>query len=334
MSAPTPVSSLVHRRTLVTAGLLLIISNSFLLRSSLIRGFLLYIRLLSFLFSGVLSLLELDIKKLVALRTLSQISLCILSLSLFLFRQSYNYILMHALFKSLLFMQVGYIIYVSMGQQLMNKITMKLNNILLVLTFLSLVRLMGLLYVSSVEIKEVVVMQIIEREIRSVFLLLLIVSIRSRYFYRLRILNSIDNLYNNSPIVYSHHRKVMEAISVLGVLLLFFGNYRLAFYSYNPVVFSNNSLLPLLLVSVVVSILVFSKFRSINITYILTNNRYFILLYPLVLYFPCTESLLTKRLRNTLQSLSYLRLIFNLIMSSNGSLFYIRIIGSILILMI
>uniref|UniRef100_A0A914NRL3 Uncharacterized protein n=2 Tax=Meloidogyne incognita TaxID=6306 RepID=A0A914NRL3_MELIC len=61
MVAPTPVSSLVHRRTLVVSGCFLI--------------------LLGILISLILILFEIDVKKIVAYRTISQVSLIFLFFS-------------------------------------------------------------------------------------------------------------------------------------------------------------------------------------------------------------------------------------------------------------
>lgn len=117
MSAPTPVSSLVHSRTLVTAGLILLINfNNLVIQKDVIR-IILIIGLFTIFFSRITALVEEDLKKVVALRTLSQIGFSMVTLGLGLSFISFIHLIRHALFKSCLFMQVGYIIHCSFGQQ-------------------------------------------------------------------------------------------------------------------------------------------------------------------------------------------------------------------------
>jgi NADH-ubiquinone oxidoreductase chain 5 len=115
--APTPVRSLVHRSTLVTAGVFLIIGFVILNDVSFFRNIFLSFGLLTMCFSNLLALFEKDIKKVIALRTLSQIGFCVFSLGLGFLFLTYFHILRHAFFKSCLFMQVGFIIYFFFGQQ-------------------------------------------------------------------------------------------------------------------------------------------------------------------------------------------------------------------------
>nr|AGI96040.1 NADH dehydrogenase subunit 5 [Ascaridia sp. GHL-2013] len=117
MSAPTPVSSLVHSSTLVTAGLVLMMSFGELLLGLGLMEILLLVGLLTMVFSSVAALVEEDVKKVVALSTLSQMGFCVLSLGLGLSCVSLIHMVSHAFFKSCLFMQVGVLIHSSFGQQ-------------------------------------------------------------------------------------------------------------------------------------------------------------------------------------------------------------------------
>nr|WEB60579.1 NADH dehydrogenase subunit 5 [Ascaridia galli] len=117
MSAPTPVSSLVHSSTLVTAGLILIMNFKNLVLSMDLSIFLLLVGLFTMFFSSVSALLEEDMKKVVALSTLSQMGFCVLTVGLGLSFVSLVHMVSHAFFKSCLFMQVGFLIHNSFGQQ-------------------------------------------------------------------------------------------------------------------------------------------------------------------------------------------------------------------------
>lgn len=117
MRAPTPVRALVHRRTLVTAGLILIMGFRVLslgVNMSFLVGF---VGLVTMVFSRVCALLEQDMKKVVALRTLSQMGFSILTLGLGLYFVSLLHLVSHALFKSCLFIQVGIFIHSFFRQQ-------------------------------------------------------------------------------------------------------------------------------------------------------------------------------------------------------------------------
>jgi len=117
MRAPTPVSSLVHRRTLVTAGLILLFNFKFIILFYKFSSIILNIGCLTIIFSRLTALVEEDIKKVVALRTLSQIGFSITTLGLGINLISFIHLIRHALFKSCLFIQVGFIIHNSFNQQ-------------------------------------------------------------------------------------------------------------------------------------------------------------------------------------------------------------------------
>lgn len=115
--APTPVRSLVHRRTLVTAGLILLINFNYLIIHKNVLSMCLVIGIFTIFFSRITALVEEDLKKVVALRTLSQMGFSMVTLGLGLNFISFIHLVSHALFKSCLFIQVGYIIHCSFGQQ-------------------------------------------------------------------------------------------------------------------------------------------------------------------------------------------------------------------------
>nr|UXK95589.1 NADH dehydrogenase subunit 5 [Macropostrongyloides woodi] len=117
MSAPTPVSSLVHSSTLVTAGLILLMNFSKLMLNGKVMFILLLIGLFTMFFSSVAALVEEDMKKVVALSTLSQMGFSMTTLGLGMSFISFIHLVSHALFKSCLFMQIGYIIHCNYGQQ-------------------------------------------------------------------------------------------------------------------------------------------------------------------------------------------------------------------------
>nr|QUQ05612.1 NADH dehydrogenase subunit 5 [Cheilomenes sexmaculata] len=115
MAAPTPVSALVHSSTLVTAGVYLLIRFHFLIMN--FNLFLLFIGLMTMFMSGLGANFEYDLKKIIALSTLSQLGLMISILSLGSYNLAFFHLLTHALFKALLFMCAGNFIHLMMNCQ-------------------------------------------------------------------------------------------------------------------------------------------------------------------------------------------------------------------------
>jgi len=116
MSAPTPISALVHRRTLVAAGVFIFWKFFELFPQNLVLGAF-SLRLLTLLYSGRLSLLESDFKKIVALSTLNQLALLFIALSLNCRSLAYFHLNVHAFFKSMLFLRVGVILHSAYSRQ-------------------------------------------------------------------------------------------------------------------------------------------------------------------------------------------------------------------------
>nr|ANJ70248.1 NADH dehydrogenase subunit 5 [Hydroporus discretus] len=110
MAAPTPVSALVHSSTLVTAGVFLLIRFNLVL-SYYMNLYLLYIGVLTMFMAGLAANFEFDLKKIIALSTLSQLGLMMSILSLGNYKLAFFHLLTHAMFKALLFMCAGCIIH-------------------------------------------------------------------------------------------------------------------------------------------------------------------------------------------------------------------------------
>nr|QLY90273.1 NADH dehydrogenase subunit 5 [Pherbellia dubia] len=111
MAAPTPVSALVHSSTLVTAGVYLLIRFNFLLVDSFLGQMLLLMSGLTMFMAGLGANFEFDLKKIIALSTLSQLGLMMSILSMGYYKLAFFHLLTHALFKALLFMCAGAVIH-------------------------------------------------------------------------------------------------------------------------------------------------------------------------------------------------------------------------------
>nr|UJH93075.1 NADH dehydrogenase subunit 5 [Venus verrucosa] len=116
MAAPTPVSTLVHSSTLVTAGVYVLIRFSDLL-SEVMSYLLLFVSMLTIIMAGSSGMVEIDMKKVVALSTLSQVGMMMFAISVGAVLVSFFHLVVHAFFKALMFMCVGGVIFYSGGVQ-------------------------------------------------------------------------------------------------------------------------------------------------------------------------------------------------------------------------
>merc|ERR1719347_256241 len=111
IAAPTPVSALVHSSTLVTAGVYLLIRFRSVLEGTVVQTGLLLLASLTMFMAGLGANFETDLKKIIALSTLSQLGVIMRVLALGFPDLAFFHLLAHALFKALLFICAGSIIH-------------------------------------------------------------------------------------------------------------------------------------------------------------------------------------------------------------------------------
>nr|YP_009192175.1 NADH dehydrogenase subunit 5 [Owenia fusiformis]ALO81693.1 NADH dehydrogenase subunit 5 [Owenia fusiformis] len=108
MAAPTPVSALVHSSTLVTAGIFLIVRfYNFLSEFDWFLPLTLLIGVSTMFMAGLGANVEMDLKKVIALSTLSQLGVMMASVGVGLVNLALFHLFTHALFKALLFLCAG-----------------------------------------------------------------------------------------------------------------------------------------------------------------------------------------------------------------------------------
>nr|DBA43878.1 TPA_asm: ND5 [Bombus polaris] len=116
MMAPTPVSSLVHSSTLVTAGIYLLMNYEILIDLKY-KELILMISSMTMLMTGFMANFEMDFKKIIALSTLSQLGFMMSIYSLKMTDLTFLHLFIHAFFKSMMFMCVGSFIHYMNGIQ-------------------------------------------------------------------------------------------------------------------------------------------------------------------------------------------------------------------------
>lgn len=118
MNGPTPVSSLIHTATLVTAGVFLLMKLSFLIEiHPFAFHFGLIIGTMTTLMSGLMAIVSKDIKEIIANSTISQIAFLLIAFSINHNSSALFHLIIHGAFKAGLFLSAGIIIHAIMDNQ-------------------------------------------------------------------------------------------------------------------------------------------------------------------------------------------------------------------------
>lgn len=112
MEGPTPVSSLLHAATMVCSGVFVLVRSSYILEyTPTILLSILWLGGLTTLVSGLIAVVTNDIKRVIALSTMSQLSIMMLAIGSSAYDLAIYHLYCHAFFKALLFMAAGSIIH-------------------------------------------------------------------------------------------------------------------------------------------------------------------------------------------------------------------------------
>jgi NADH-ubiquinone oxidoreductase chain 5 len=223
MSAPTPISSLVHSSTLVVAGVYILLQFRYCLLDILVV--LKYIRVLrlSVSFFGLLN--EADIKKLIAYSTIRHVSLIIYFLSFKLFKIVYFHLNIHAMFKSLIFMCFGFLILSSFHSQDKRLVTLlNLNPLVKIIYYFSCLCLIGLPFLSGFFSKDLIIEKIIEFSYDFFFVILLLLFLAVRIYYSFKLL-SLTSVLFSVVVVEKRFLGVIRAFIISLIIIIFINVY-------------------------------------------------------------------------------------------------------------
>nr|YP_009000471.1 NADH dehydrogenase subunit 5 [Ornithodoros brasiliensis]AHF21685.1 NADH dehydrogenase subunit 5 [Ornithodoros brasiliensis]QZP40888.1 NADH dehydrogenase subunit 5 [Ornithodoros brasiliensis] len=227
MAAPTPVSSLVHSSTLVTAGVYLLIRLNLLFQIDVMSSFLLYFALLTMLMSGLGAIMEMDLKKIIALSTLSQLGLMMLILSVGAVDLSFFHLLSHAIFKAMLFLCAGFMIHGSLGHQDIRfmGIFYMMNPMIGVAFSLANMSLFGIPFLSGFYSKDMILEWIYMMEISTFEIFLTIIATMCTCIYSLRVMYYSMWKGGISMVDFSYHWSFWMEIPIvlMGISVILFG---------------------------------------------------------------------------------------------------------------
>ncbi len=111
MEGPTPISALIHAATMVTAGIFMVARMSPIFElSETALSFVMIIGATGALFTGLIGIVQNDIKRVVAYSTLSQLGYMTVALGVSAYAGAVFHLMTHAFFKALLFLGAGSVI--------------------------------------------------------------------------------------------------------------------------------------------------------------------------------------------------------------------------------
>nr|QLM02028.1 NADH dehydrogenase subunit 5 [Capitulum mitella]QYF07869.1 NADH dehydrogenase subunit 5 [Capitulum mitella] len=227
MAAPTPVSSLVHSSTLVTAGIYLVVRLGWVYDFWL-NEMLMVLSVLTMFMAGLGACFEFDLKKIIALSTLSQLGLMMFSLSMGMVKIALFHLLMHALFKALLFMSAGCVIHGYKGWQ---DIRM-MGNIMITLPFMSScfvvsnLALSGMPFLAGFYSKDLILEMSLMNELNFLSLIMLFLSTGLTVAYTFRLIYYVvwrDYVLSGSSNISDGWGLMMKSCVGLVVFSVFFG---------------------------------------------------------------------------------------------------------------
>ncbi len=117
MEGPTPVSSLIHAATMVTAGVYLVARLDFLYQAVPVAGYVVALTgALTALFAASIALVHRDMKRILAFSTVSQLGFMFVAAGVGAYGAALFHLMTHAFFKGLLFLMAGSVMHALHGE--------------------------------------------------------------------------------------------------------------------------------------------------------------------------------------------------------------------------
>nr|YP_863643.1 NADH dehydrogenase subunit 5 [Nymphon gracile]ABF93275.1 NADH dehydrogenase subunit 5 [Nymphon gracile] len=242
MAAPTPVSSMVHSSTLVTAGVY-VLCRFFSLLPLFISDFSLFCSILTMFLASVCASYENDSKKIIASSTLSQWGVMMFSMSLGLKFLAFFHLIIHAFFKALMFLSGGSLMHGFSGSQdirFMGSLGV-LNPYVMSCLMFSSMCLGAFPFLASFYSKHLILDSFIFMDYNMFMLLVLYISNSMTLFYSLRLVKFLGSRFFNfnSIVSLSEDFHIFISLLLLLVLAMFSGYFLVIYYFSFPVYIFN-----------------------------------------------------------------------------------------------
>ena len=222
IAAPTPISSLVHSSTLVTAGIFLIIRFSGLfIESYRLKIFIIVRGIMTIILAGLFALFEKDLKKVVALSTLRHLGLIRIGCSLVGPLFGFFHLIIHAIFKALLFINIGYLI-INSGHNQDSRLLRLNSEYLSISVLFSLLRIIGFYFFNGFFSKDLIIFLVLSFSRKNIlFFSLIFFGFCLTVAYSLRFFVSLFSYFKNIQI--NLRKTIFNSTFILIRLRLFLG---------------------------------------------------------------------------------------------------------------
>uniref|UniRef100_UPI0030E26F1A NADH dehydrogenase subunit 5 n=1 Tax=Thrips major TaxID=670476 RepID=UPI0030E26F1A len=245
MAAPTPVSSLVHSSTLVTAGVYILIRFNYFFSENL-KFWLMFISLLTMVMSGISGLFEFDLKKIIALSTLSQLGFMMTTISMGYSNLAFFHLITHASFKALLFMCAGMFIHYFFDNQDIRSFGLMNKNFSFSLSMFSVANLSlcGFPFLSGFFSKDLILELFLMKKVGIIYFFLIFLGTFLTVFYTFRLIFflSLKNAFF-IPLENSNNKMAIEFsmffLFLFSIFLGYFGSV-FFFFPYNYIIMPLN----------------------------------------------------------------------------------------------
>lgn len=283
IAAPTPVSALVHSSTLVTAGVYLLI-RFYPLISFYNRKFFLVLGIITIFMSGLGANFEFDLKKIIALSTLSQLGLIMRILFVGFPKLAFFHLLSHAFFKALLFLCAGLIIHVMNNSQDIREIgfVIKILPYTSSCFIISRFSLGGLPFLSGFYSKDMILESLFIGEYNFFYCFIFFISVVFTMSYRVRLFSYLMLIGSGNYCFQRYHEdnNIISSIVLLTIFSVCFGVILTWLMFKTPFFYVSTLLIKMIpLMSIFIGLIlgIIFSFYYINIyNFYLTNILFFI----------------------------------------------------------
>jgi NADH-quinone oxidoreductase subunit L len=232
MAGPTPVSALIHAATMVTAGIYMVARcNVMFTMAPLSMDVVAWTGTLTALFAATIGFQQMDIKKVLAYSTVSQLGFMFAALGVGAYSAGVFHVVTHAFFKALLFLGAGSVIHGMGGEQDIRKMgglrsKLPITHATFALGYLAII---GFPYFSGWFSKDEIIIKALEN--KPIIGYLLIVGALMTAFYMSRVYfltfwgkfrgtHEQEHHLHESPLSMTIPLMVLAALSVGGGLLV------------------------------------------------------------------------------------------------------------------